>query len=142
MSSLRALIPLSAAFTLGSAAAVILPAPSASAQDLPAEVAVNPACYRTAENVTLLDEEKVERLCQGAFSTAPVRCYEAAEERTTLDTDQQIRLCRCARSTAPVGCYERSLEDLPSLEEDQSIESCRPIVRRRLFSATCHPREE
>ena len=115
-------------------------ASTAAAQDLRRDVPVNVACFDRADEATLLDDEGRERLCRGADSAAPTLCFEAAKDRTTLDDDVAITLCRCARSTAPVACYERADRQSPSLEEDQRVASCRPIVVRHLFPTTCRPR--
>lgn len=113
--------------------------PVAQAQDLPRDIPVGVACYEAAGEQTTLDEEEREALCRGARSAAPSTCFAETKDETVLDDDLAIRLCRCARSTEPLACYQRGDDDTPTLEDQQLVESCRPVVRRRLDPVTCRP---
>ncbi len=96
------------------------------------------ACIDRAHEATLLDENEIISLCNGAPSEGPAICYATAQVMTTLDNVEGINLCRCAASEQPVTCYQ-ALRARTNLFIDQAIALCSDITVRNLFP-NCQPR--
>lgn len=112
------------------AGVVFVPAPSPSAPAF---------CYIAARDRTMLLDDQIFALCQGAPTpTGPVDCFVQASRRLMFTDTQRVLLCRCAISAEPVDCVEMLNREtfLPDREIEQL---CSPTLSRGLLSS-CVPR--